>query len=103
MGQSELSLSEAIEVVRDELRRAQDAGSGKDVRFSVGAVEIELTVSVEKTAGGEASVKVLNIFSLGGSGERSKADTNKVKVVLNPIGADGAPLEVGSGQARRPD
>jgi hypothetical protein len=48
-------------------------------------------------------VKVLNIFSLGGKGERSRADTNRVTVVLNPIGIDGAPFEVAANQDHRPD
>jgi hypothetical protein len=103
VGGMEVSLSDAIAVVRDELRRAQNAGRGEDVRFSVGSVEIELSVTVEKTAGGEASVKVLNIVSLGGTGERSRADTNRVKIVLNPVDVSGVPVEVASAQNHRPD
>jgi Trypsin-co-occurring domain 2 len=99
----EVSLSDAIGVVRDELCRAQDAGRDKDVRFSVGSVEVELSIAVEKTAGGEASVKVLNIFSLGGKGERSRTDTNRVTVILNPIGKGGAPFVVASDRDHRPD
>jgi Trypsin-co-occurring domain 2 len=103
MADSELGLAEAIDVVRSELRRAQDSGRGADVRFSVGSVEVELAVEVVKTAGGEASVKVLNLLSLGGKGEVSKGETNRVKVVLNPIGVGGAPFEVASARDRRPD
>lgn len=67
-------------------------------------MEIELAVEVTKTVGGEASVKVLNLFNLGGGkGERSRVDTNTVTVVLNPIGRDGKPFEVASTRRRRPD
>lgn len=103
MDELEVSLSDAIAVVRDELRRAQDAGRGDDVRFSVGSVEVELSVAVERKTGGEVSVKVLNVFSLGGKGERSRGNTNRVTVVLNPLGVGGAPFEVASGLDRRPD
>jgi hypothetical protein len=99
----DLGLAEAIDVVRSELRKAQDSGRGADVRFSVGSVEVELAVEVVKKAGGEASVKVLSLLSLGGSGELSKGKTNLVRVVLNPIGVDGAPFEVASAQGHRPD
>jgi NTP-dependent ternary system trypsin peptidase co-occuring protein len=70
---SELELAEAIDVLRAELRKAQDSGRGADVRFSVGPVEVELAVEVVRKAGGEASVKVLNLLSVGGKGEVSKA------------------------------
>ncbi|MGH8898821.1 MAG: trypco2 family protein [Egibacteraceae bacterium] len=96
-------MAEAIDVVRGELRKAQDAGRDADVRFAVGSVEVELAVEVVKKAGGQASVKVLNLLSLGGKGEVSKGDTNRVRVVLSPIAVNGAPFEVASAQDRRPD
>jgi hypothetical protein len=99
----EFDLADAIEAVRCELRRAQDEGQGSDVRFVVGPAEVEFTVEVVKAAGGEASVKVLNLLSLGGSGEVSTGKTNRVKLVLTPVGVGGAPFEVASGHSRRPD
>lgn len=103
MADNEMGLADAIDVVRGELRKAQDAGRNADVRFSVGSVEVELAIEIVKKAGGEASIKVLNLLSLGGKGEASKGDTNRVKVVLNPIGVGGAPFEVASLRDRRPD
>ncbi len=103
MTESDLGLADAIDVVRSELRKAQDSGRGADVRFTVGSVEVELAIEVTKKAGGEASIKVLNVMSLGGKGEVSKGDTNRVKVVLNPIGVGKAPFEVASARDHRPD
>src|SRR5690349_23270812 len=102
-GAENAGLAETIEVLRGELRKAQDAGRNTDVRFSVGSVEVELAIEVVKKAGGEASIKVLNLLSIGGQGERSKSETNRVKVLLNPIGVNGEPFEVASAQAGRPD
>jgi hypothetical protein len=99
----ELVLADAIEAVRRELRRAQDEGRGSDVRFVVGPAEVEFTVEVVKAAGGEASVKVLSLLSFGGSGEVSTGKTNRVKLVLTPVGVGGAPFEVASVHSRRPD
>jgi Trypsin-co-occurring domain 2 len=96
-------LAEAIDMLRSELQKAQDAGRSSDVRFSVGPVEVELAIEVIKKAGGEASVKVLNLLSIGGKGERSRAETNRVKIVLNPIGVNGEAFEIKSSQHRRPD
>lgn len=102
-GTEEAGLAETIEVLRGELRKAQDAGSGDDVRFSVDSVEVELAIDVVKKVGGEASIKVLNLLSIGGQGERATSATNRVKVVLQPIGLNGASFEVASAQVRRPD
>jgi hypothetical protein len=99
----DFALADAIEAVRTELRRAQDAGRGSDVRFVVGATEVEFTVEVVKAAGGEASVRVLNILSVGGTGEVSTGKTNRVTILLTPVGVGGEPFEVASVQARRPD
>jgi hypothetical protein len=98
----ELDLADAIESVRSELRKAQDVGRGADVRFTVGSVEVEFVVDVVKKAGGEASVKVLSVLSLGGRGEVSKGETNRVKVVLIPLTVEGQPFEVASAMGRRP-
>jgi NTP-dependent ternary system trypsin peptidase co-occuring protein len=103
MADSEIGLAEAIEVVRGELRQAQDAGRKADVRFSVGSVEVELAIEIVKKTGGEASIKVLSVLSLGGKREVSKGDTHRVKVTLNPIGVGGEPFEIASAQDRRPD
>jgi len=89
--------------LRSSLRTAQDTGRGTDVRFSVGSVEVELAIEVIRKAGGEASIKVLNLLSVGGRGEVSREDTNRVKVVLNPVGVGGAAFEVASTQDHRPD
>ncbi len=103
MAGSELELAEAIDVLRTELRKAQDSGREADVRFSVGPVEVELAVEIVKEAGGEASVKVLSLLSLGAKGDVSKGKTNRVKVVLNPIGVGGKPFEIASARDQRPD
>lgn len=98
-----VGLAEAIGMVRIELISAQDAPHGGDVRFAVGSVEVEFVVEVERKASGEASIKVLNVLSLGGGGERMTGETNRIKVQLSPIGKDGKPFEVASVGSRRPD
>ena len=103
MDGEDLGLAEAIEAVRAELRRAQDVGRDSDVRFTVGGVELEFAVDAKRTAGGEASIKVLSVLSLGGKGEVAKGETSRVKVTLSPIGVNGKPFEVASVSRSRPD
>ena len=96
-------LAETIEILRAELRTAQDAGTDSDVRFTVGPVEVELAIEVTKKAGGEASIKVLNLLSIGGQGERAKSETNRVKVTLQPVARNGVSFEVAAANRHRPD
>lgn len=96
-------LAETIEVLRGELRKAADAGRGSDVRFAVGSVEVELAIEVVKKAGAGLSINVLNVLSISGQGERSKSDSNRVKVTLQPIGPNGEPIKVATALAARPD
>lgn len=98
-----LELAEAIDAVRAELRKAQDAGRGADVRFAVGEVEIEFVIDATKTTGGEASVTVLSLLSFGGRGEVARAETNRVRITLTPVGVGGRPFEVSSPSKPRPD
>jgi hypothetical protein len=99
----ELALADAIEAVRSELRKAQDRGRGGDVRFTVGTVEIEFAVDATRTVGGEASIKVLSLLSLGGKGESARGETHRVRITLSPVGVGGQPFEVSSAGSARPD
>ena len=99
----ELALADAIEAVRSELRKAQDRGRGSDVRFTVGTVEIEFAVDATRTVGGEASIKVLSLLSLGGKGESARGQTHRVHITLSPVGVGGQPFEVSSAASARPD
>jgi hypothetical protein len=101
MGMSEhpdqdLELAAAIEAVRGQLRAAQNSGSGDDVRFTVGPIELEFAIDVRREAGGEVSVKVLSLLSLGAKGSISGTQSSRVKVTLNTVAVNGQPFEVAS-------
>src|SRR5947209_6773429 len=97
-GDGHVSLAKAIEAVREELKQAQNSGAGDDVRFTVGPVVMEFAVELTGTIGTDASVKVLNIVSIGGKGERSRSESNRVTVTLTPHTPKGGPFEVSSQQ-----
>ena len=99
---SGMSLADAITAVRQNLIRAQREGEGDDIRFTVGTVEMEFAVDVKKSAGAGISVNVLNLISLGGKGDVSRAETNRVKIALNPHTIDGQPIEVAKARKGRP-
>jgi len=99
---TELGLSEAIENVREELRRAMIAGAGEDIQFPVGQVTLEFQVGMRKTADGTGKIKVW-VLEAGAGAKVEHDDVQKVTVVLQPpIDAHGTPIKVASGSQVRP-
>jgi len=102
MSEEDVGLAAAIGVVRRDLLAAQQEGQGSGLTFVVGPVELEFVVDVTHEGGGEASVKVLSLLSLGGKGGVSREMTNRIRVTLGAVGADGEPFNVASYRQERP-
>lgn len=78
-----VGLADAVRGVRAELAAAQAEGSGEDLGFEVGPIELEFAVDVRKEAGGEAKARVY-VLSLGAKGSMAETATHRMKLVLNP-------------------
>ena len=72
-------LAEAIAALRAGLEAALAEGSGKDVQFGLGDVELTLQLVADKHAGGKIGWSVLGVDA-GGKSER----THSMKLVLQP-------------------
>ena len=68
--------------MRRDLNAAQTAGAGGPVR--TGPVELEFEVAVTRTGGGQAGVQ-LWVLTLGGKAELAQANTQRIKVTLQPV------------------
>jgi hypothetical protein len=95
---SGLRLSEAIELLRDELLRARAAGAASDIQLPVDSMTVELTVTATRTADGKAGFTVPMIgLQLGGGGSRERGSEQKVTVVFGgPVDREGNPVKVAS-------
>lgn len=89
----DVTVAEAIKQLRAQLAEAQREGSGKDLRFAVKSVEVELAVVLKSEVEGGVGVKA---WFVEASGKAKGADetTHKVKLVLEPVGPDGKPTQV---------
>jgi hypothetical protein len=83
-----VTVADAIKQLRAQLEDAQREGVGKDLRFAARSVEVELAIVFKTETEGGAGVKA---WFLDVSGKTKAADetTHKVKLVLEPVGADG--------------
>ena len=95
-----IELSEVIANLRSELDTARREGTGKDLRFELGPVELELSIAVEKTAGGTAKVRFW-VVELGTDGKISSSSTQRIKLILNPRLTEAAAAADTTAQAER--
>jgi hypothetical protein len=77
-------LSDVIWQLRHELSRAMWAGENADLRFQAEAVELELTVGVERARDPNAKVS-LWVLEAGASAHRTSTATQRLKLTLRPV------------------
>ncbi|GII96171.1 trypco2 family protein [Sinosporangium siamense] len=78
-----IELSEVIRGLRQELEEAIAEGEGKDLRFEVGPVEVEVTVAVTREAKAGAKVKFW-VVEANAEGKLGDVRTQRVMLTLEP-------------------
>lgn len=96
MHESMISLEEVLEELRVSLSRATKAADDKDLQFHLKHLDLEFQVAVTKeaaaegTLGGKLKFWVLNAdASLKATGKYSRAQTQTVRLHLEPKKSDG--------------
>ena len=90
-----VELSKMLASLRTELSKAQLEGEGKDVKFAVEDVELELQLTVTEEGGGKAGVKFW-VVSAEAAGKEISQSVQKIKLKLTPepAGEAGESLKV---------
>ena len=102
MALSVISLSEAIEDLREELSLAQDAGNKSSLKFTISEIDLELQLVNSGKAKAEAKAG-WGVLSLGGGGEVASSGTHKLKLKLHLAqNSDGASPEISGPSWKRP-
>jgi hypothetical protein len=100
MDNNDITLSEMLAELREELLKAQRQGTGSDLKFQVDDIEVELQVATTKGGKGGGGVK-LWVFNATAEGNASKTATQKLKLKLKLApGSDGKPVNVGDKDKR---
>jgi hypothetical protein len=91
-----LGLAEAIEALRDDLRKARAEGGKSEIQLPVESMTVELTVTATREANLKAGFKVPFVpVELGGGGSRERGTGQTVTVVFGgPVDRDGRPVKV---------
>lgn len=95
---SDLGLSDAIGLLRDELLRARAAGARSDIQLPIESMTVELNVTATRSIDGRAGFTVPVVgLQLGGGGGRERGSEQKVTVVFGgPVDRAGHPVKVAS-------
>ena len=93
---SGLGLSEAIDLLRDELLKARAVGAVSEIQLPVESMTVQLQVAATRTRDGKAgfSVPIVNV-ELGGSVGWQREAMQTVTVVFGgPVDRKGNPVKV---------
>lgn len=81
-----IELSEAVEAVRDGLITAASRGTGQDLRFELGEVQMEFAVELRRDVRGKGGVKAW-VVDAGTETGLASARTQKIAFTLKPVNA----------------
>ncbi len=78
-----IELSTVIKDLREELEQSISDAQGKNLQFELGAIELEVSLALEKKAGGSGKVKFW-VVDLGVDGSVHSNAVQRVKLSLQP-------------------
>ena len=90
-----LSLKETLEALRVELSESILVSEGKEIRFEMGEIELEMQIVIEKSKDVKGVVKFW-VVEMGGGMATKDSITHKIKIPFKPIWKDGKPVWTGS-------
>jgi hypothetical protein len=91
-----IGLAEAIQLLRDDLLKAQASGAGQPIQLPVDSMTVQLQVIATKKADGKAGFRIPIIDTeLGGSvGWQREAMQTVTVVFAGPVDREGNPVKV---------
>lgn len=90
----QILLSDAIQQLRNELRKSILEGIDQDIIFTPSTIDIELSITfgTEAKAGGGA--KLLTYLNISGEGKYHQDTQHKIKLSLSVCDKNGSPLRI---------
>lgn len=89
MSMQNITLNDAIDVLRQEISEAIDKNNDEEFRFAVKNIELEISLMVTKEASAEAKAKWF-VVDFGTSGKIASQYTHRVKLSLTPYKQTGS-------------
>ena len=90
---SGIPLAKAIQDLRQELLTAVEEGRGKELRFKLKPIELELNIAMTYKGEANAGVKFW-VIDMGGKAAGEQTTSHKLKLVLQPVDPSGGEYQV---------
>jgi hypothetical protein len=98
-----IPLAKMLGQLRSELLEAQQEGEGKDLRFLVDDIEIELQIATTQEGTGGVGIKFW-VINADAKLKGAEVKTQKVKLKLTAVDSEGnRAVKIASADTRRPD
>ncbi|GIJ43627.1 hypothetical protein Val02_05130 [Virgisporangium aliadipatigenens] len=82
-----VGLTEAVRQLRTEITAAMAAAEDEPLRFALGAVEVELALTMRRTVHGQGGV-TFAVASVGAAADRARESTHRLTLTLTPTVGD---------------
>jgi Trypsin-co-occurring domain 2 len=93
----QIPISDAIQQLRDELRKAILEGKDQDIIFTPNGIDIELGVTFETEAKAGGGFKVLALLDISAEARVNRESQHKIKLSLSVTDRNLKPLKVRAG------
>lgn len=100
--EDKIPLAKMIGQLRAELLEAQRQGEGTDLRFLIEDVDIELQLATTQEGEGGFGIRFW-VLDANAGGRGSEVLTQRVRLKLAAVDAEGKPIKIRSEATRRPD
>jgi hypothetical protein len=97
--QMEITLAQAIQQLRDDIREAISLGKDQDVVFTPRGIELELAVTFGTEAKAGGGFKLLTFLDLSTEVKGSNSHQHKIKLTLDVTDDKGSQIKVSSDEA----
>src|SRR5579862_6205654 len=92
----QIPLADAIQQLREELRKAVREGKDQDIVFTPSGIDLELGITFTSEAKAGGGVKILAMLDLSADANASRESQHKVKLTLTVTDKDNKPIKVSS-------
>jgi hypothetical protein len=92
----DVPITDAIQQLREELRKAILEGKGQEIVFTPNEIEVELSVSFKAEKEGHGGIKVFAFLDLSASAQAGRESLHKIKLSFSVADSSGNPLKMRS-------
>ncbi len=97
----ELELKDVVRKLREDLQAAAAEGEGKDIKFKLESIDLELKVAAKQVGGVNGGIKFY-VFNFGAKNQVENEQALTIKLKMTPEKPAGGPIAIAAPTKERP-